>query len=188
MCPRGGFGSPPAENGARWPLPSSVAHSPRPDEPQHDRRPGRAPRPANVLVEREDLIPYSFDATAALRKVPEVVVFPRRPRQRCCGPQALAEAQGSGRRPGKWHGPKRRQRPGRGVGRRVPCQDGPYPGVRCAQLHAPRRGRGAHADDLRRGGSSGALLSARPGLDEDLHDRGQRRGKLRRDCAASSTG
>ncbi|MGA7726258.1 MAG: FAD-linked oxidase C-terminal domain-containing protein [Opitutaceae bacterium] len=33
--------------------------------------------PANVLVEREDLIPYSFDATAALRKLPAVVVFPR---------------------------------------------------------------------------------------------------------------
>ena len=32
---------------------------------------------SNVLVEREDLIPYSFDATAALRRVPEVVVFPR---------------------------------------------------------------------------------------------------------------
>ena len=31
---------------------------------------------AHVLVEREDLLPYSFDATAALRKVPEVVVFP----------------------------------------------------------------------------------------------------------------
>ena len=30
----------------------------------------------NVLVEKEDLIPYSFDATAALRKVPEAVVFP----------------------------------------------------------------------------------------------------------------
>jgi len=32
---------------------------------------------SNVMVEREDLIPYSFDATAALRKVPEVVVFPK---------------------------------------------------------------------------------------------------------------
>lgn len=31
---------------------------------------------ANVLVEREDVLPYSFDATAALRKTPEVVVFP----------------------------------------------------------------------------------------------------------------
>ena len=31
----------------------------------------------NVLVEKEDLIPYSFDATAALRKVPEAVVFPK---------------------------------------------------------------------------------------------------------------
>jgi glycolate oxidase len=33
--------------------------------------------PANVLVEREDLIPYSFDATAALRRMPATVVFPR---------------------------------------------------------------------------------------------------------------
>jgi glycolate oxidase len=32
---------------------------------------------ASVLVEREDLIPYSFDATAALRHAPRVVVFPR---------------------------------------------------------------------------------------------------------------
>jgi glycolate oxidase len=31
----------------------------------------------NVLIEREDLIPYSFDATAVLRQVPQVVVFPR---------------------------------------------------------------------------------------------------------------
>ena len=31
----------------------------------------------NVLVEREDLIPYSFDGTAAMRRIPEVVVFPR---------------------------------------------------------------------------------------------------------------
>ena len=32
---------------------------------------------ASVLVEREDLIPYSFDATAALRHAPRVVVFPK---------------------------------------------------------------------------------------------------------------
>jgi len=31
----------------------------------------------NVLIEREDLIPYSFDATAVLRQTPRVVVFPR---------------------------------------------------------------------------------------------------------------
>ncbi len=33
--------------------------------------------PENVLIEREDLIPYSFDATAVLKQVPRVVVFPR---------------------------------------------------------------------------------------------------------------
>ena len=32
---------------------------------------------AQVLVEREDLIPYSFDGTAALRQLPRTVVFPR---------------------------------------------------------------------------------------------------------------
>jgi glycolate oxidase len=31
--------------------------------------------PANVLTEKEDLIPYSFDGTAALRQMPGVVVF-----------------------------------------------------------------------------------------------------------------
>jgi glycolate oxidase len=31
----------------------------------------------NVLIEREDLIPYSFDATAVLKQIPRVVVFPR---------------------------------------------------------------------------------------------------------------
>ena len=31
----------------------------------------------NVLIEREDLIPYSFDATATLRQMARVVVFPR---------------------------------------------------------------------------------------------------------------
>jgi len=33
--------------------------------------------PAQVLAEREDLIPYSFDATAVLRQMPRAVVFPR---------------------------------------------------------------------------------------------------------------
>jgi glycolate oxidase len=32
--------------------------------------------PGNVLVEREDLIPYSFDGTAALRRMPSIVAFP----------------------------------------------------------------------------------------------------------------
>jgi glycolate oxidase len=32
---------------------------------------------AQVLAEREDLIPYSFDGTAALRQLPMAVVFPR---------------------------------------------------------------------------------------------------------------
>jgi len=31
----------------------------------------------NVLTEREDLIPYSFDATAVFRRMPAVAVFPR---------------------------------------------------------------------------------------------------------------
>ena len=31
----------------------------------------------NVLTEKEDLIPYSFDGTAALRQLPRAVVFPR---------------------------------------------------------------------------------------------------------------
>ena len=31
----------------------------------------------NVLHEREDLIPYSFDATAILKKMPRAVVFAR---------------------------------------------------------------------------------------------------------------
>ncbi len=31
----------------------------------------------NVLTEREDLIPYSFDATAAMKQMPRVVAFPR---------------------------------------------------------------------------------------------------------------
>ncbi len=33
--------------------------------------------PENVLTEKEDLIPYSFDGTAALRQLPRAVVFPR---------------------------------------------------------------------------------------------------------------
>jgi glycolate oxidase len=31
----------------------------------------------NVMIGREDLIPYSFDGTAVLRQMPQVVVFPR---------------------------------------------------------------------------------------------------------------
>ena len=33
--------------------------------------------PQNVLTEKEDLIPYSFDGTAALKQLPRAVVFPR---------------------------------------------------------------------------------------------------------------
>ncbi len=33
--------------------------------------------PPNVLAEKEDLIPYSFDGTAVLKQLPRVVVFPR---------------------------------------------------------------------------------------------------------------
>ncbi len=33
--------------------------------------------PAQVLTEKEDLIPYSFDGTAVLRQLPRAVVFPR---------------------------------------------------------------------------------------------------------------
>ncbi|HXA80024.1 MAG TPA: FAD-linked oxidase C-terminal domain-containing protein [Opitutaceae bacterium] len=33
--------------------------------------------PQNVLTEKEDLIPYSFDGTATLKQLPRVVVFPR---------------------------------------------------------------------------------------------------------------
>src|SRR5215831_14560083 len=32
--------------------------------------------PENVLTEKEDLIPYSFDGTAALRQMPDCVVLP----------------------------------------------------------------------------------------------------------------
>ncbi len=32
---------------------------------------------ANVLTQKEDLIPYAFDGTAALKQMPRVVVFPR---------------------------------------------------------------------------------------------------------------
>ncbi len=33
--------------------------------------------PANVLTQKEDLIPYGFDGTAALKQLPRAVVFPR---------------------------------------------------------------------------------------------------------------
>jgi glycolate dehydrogenase FAD-linked subunit len=32
----------------------------------------------NVLIAKEDLIPYSFDGTAALKQLPEAVIFPRK--------------------------------------------------------------------------------------------------------------
>ena len=35
----------------------------------------------NVLTEKEDLIPYSFDGTAALREMPGCVVFAESPEQ-----------------------------------------------------------------------------------------------------------
>src|SRR5687767_10868320 len=33
--------------------------------------------PASVLTKREDIIPYGFDGTAALRQLPDAVIFPR---------------------------------------------------------------------------------------------------------------
>ena len=36
---------------------------------------------ANVLTAREDLIPYSFDGTAALQQMPGCVVFARKTEQ-----------------------------------------------------------------------------------------------------------
>ena len=33
--------------------------------------------PAHVLTQKEDLIPYGFDGTAALKQLPRAVVFPR---------------------------------------------------------------------------------------------------------------
>src|SRR5580658_5237132 len=33
--------------------------------------------PSNVLTEKEDLIPYSFDGTAVLKQMPRAVAFPR---------------------------------------------------------------------------------------------------------------
>ena len=32
---------------------------------------------ASVLTKPEDIIPYSFDGTAALRQLPDAVIFPR---------------------------------------------------------------------------------------------------------------
>ncbi len=63
-----GFGSQQAQKGAPWPN-----RKPLPMIDELIQLLGQA----NVLVEREDLIPYSFDATAALRQLPRVVVFPR---------------------------------------------------------------------------------------------------------------
>src|SRR5690349_11739518 len=37
--------------------------------------------PKNVLTEKEDLIPYSFDGTAALQQMPQCVVFAQSPEQ-----------------------------------------------------------------------------------------------------------
>ena len=45
---------------------------------------------ASVLTKPEDIIPYSFDGTAALRQVPAAVVFPHTDR-RCL---ALREVRG----------------------------------------------------------------------------------------------
>ena len=37
----------------------------------------------HLLTEREDLIPYSFDGTAALRQMPGCVIFPQTTKQVC---------------------------------------------------------------------------------------------------------
>ena len=49
--------------------------------------------PANVLTQREDLIPYSFDGTAALRKMPAAVVFVQSAAEVC---QILQQANAAG--------------------------------------------------------------------------------------------
>jgi hypothetical protein len=68
-------------------LPPAPQLEPRIQAPSPDeRRTHQILGPENVLIEREDLIPYSFDATAVLRQMPRVVVFPahrRRGLRRC---------------------------------------------------------------------------------------------------------
>ena len=69
--------------------------------------------PANVLVERERTskqYPYSFDATAALRKLPAVVVFPRTTAEvsAILGSRSATGSRGPAR---ERDGPERRERP-----------------------------------------------------------------------------
>ena len=78
------------------------------------------------------------------------------------------------------HEPERRQRAQPGQRGALPCEDGPDPRTRPRQPHAPGRGGRDHAGRFRRGGRSRLVLPARSRLDENLHPRRQRGGKLRR--------
>src|SRR5260370_36679784 len=68
--------------------------------------------PENVLTAPEDLLPYSFDATAAMRQMPAWALFTRPPEQ---VPEALTPADekiNPARRRGSATPPTGRRRPG----------------------------------------------------------------------------
>src|ERR1051326_7740395 len=136
--------------------------------------------PENVLTEKEDLIPYSFDGTAALRQMPGMVVFVRSSKQ-VSEILSLANkrkvpvvARGSrtglrGRRPAR----ARVRSAGGG-------ENGGGPGSGSREFDVDRRGRGDDPNDCR--GSSGGrfVLSAGSRGDEDIDDWRQRGGECRR--------
>ena len=84
---------------------------------------------ANVLTAKEDLIPYSFDGTAALRQMPGCVVWLPTPQEVSRGASARQRRQNPRRHPRLRHRLERRQRAQPGLHRSLHRQNGPHPGI-----------------------------------------------------------
>ena len=134
----------------------------------------------NVLVDAEEMEPYTHDEVVGLRADPEVVV-------RVTGAEQVAEhlpAGPAGARAG--HAARRGLRPERRGGARLrrhrplAGEDEPHPGDRQGEPDGHRRAGGHHRRHPPRGGGRGAVLSARPGQPRLVHHRRQhRRGRRR---------
>ena len=135
-----------------------------------------------VLTRAEDLIPYSFDGTAALKERPAAVVFPRTTAQVAACVAAGGRERHADRHARLRHRPERRQRADAGLSS---CSASPrwtaILDVDPRNLTVRAAGRRDHASaSIEAAAEARPLLSARSRVDADLHHRRQRRRELGR--------
>ena len=116
-----------------------------------------------VLTQPEDVIPYSFDGTAALKQRPEAVVFPRTTAQVARVRSPCRGAGSADRHARIRHGPERRQRADAGQPGALPGADERHPRCRSAQPDAARAAGRHHAAHRRSRRPHGLFYPPDPG-------------------------